>query len=642
MARRTSACSRCVGSGGSAGAQALVTLRAALADPEARIVGAAAAAIGVAASLDDESSTAATAELVAALGRVGDEAKPLVIEAIGRAADATAQQALVPYLTAAPPIAEAAALALGRYGRRKLGLDPAVRSALLAVSMRSYAAAYAIAREQPPATDDAVALKSRFYAALTQEAPEIRAQALVGIARHGLVGNLRADVEHALLDTDWRVAVEAVRALAGDKGDEAGRDAVAASLARRYAELEKGTQTESHVVLEALRTLAPYGDRPLVLAAVTSLATSAAGSAKLDGLTRGWIECLATVVIVRGTPAHDLTIVDRCHLPDHLRLPLVAELVTAHVGTLDAQRTALGTLLVHADPRVRAAGLGAVAALWGAGGEADHRAALATVVSALGSTDPIIAGTAIEAATGLYDAIGAGDHAALDAAVIARAQHETEPELGAAILELVGKQKLAAGADACRAGLHGHPIRVKAARGCLRALGEAAPPSPPMPALAPPVDVTAVIGMKLVWHLVTTRGEISIALRPDVAPWSVATVVALTRKGFYDGLEIHRVVPDFVAQGGDPTQSGAGGPGFSTPAEPGEPRGWPRLRGRRGGDRGFRARLVAARSGSSCTAAPPHLDGRYTWIGTVQSGQKSADALLIGDKVTRAMIEVVP
>lgn len=629
------------GLGRTGGPQALETLRAMLSDPEPRIATAAAAAIGVAAAIDDETPVDATPQLLAVLARVPDAERPRVLEAIGRAADASAQTALVPYLTAAPPLAEAAAFALGRYGRRKIALDPAVRRALLQVSMSTYAAAYAIAREQPPEAADDGTLKSRLYAALTQDAPEIRAQALVGIAKHGLVGTLRTAVEHALLDRDWRVAVEAVRALAGDKGDDAGRDAVAAALARRYAELEKGTQPEAHVVMEALRVLAAAGDRPTVLAAVTALSTSINTSSHLDGLTRDWLACLAAVVIVHGDDAHDLSRVERCHLPDHLKLPLVAELVSAHIGTLDAQRTALGKLLVHADPRVRAAGLGAVPALWAGGSDADHRAAIATVVSALGAKDPIIAGSAVDAATSLYEVIGTGDHSALDAAVIERARREPDPELSAAMLELVGKQKLAAGADACRAGLTGHPVRVKAARGCLRALGEAVPPAPPLPQLAPPVDVTAVIGAKLVWHLVTTRGEIVIDLRPEVAPWSVATVVTLTRRGFYDGLEVHRVVPNFVAQGGDPTGSGAGGPGFTTPAEPGALADGPGF-----GAGGVGMADAGPDSGGSqwfvMHSQAPHLDGRYTWIGTVKSGQKSADALLIGDKVTRATVEVVP
>jgi peptidyl-prolyl cis-trans isomerase B (cyclophilin B) len=155
---------------------------------------------------------------------------------------------------------------------------------------------------------------------------------------------------------------------------------------------------------------------------------------------------------------------------------------------------------------------------------------------------------------------------------------------------------------------------------------------------APPVDVASVIGAPLRWHLTTSRGEIVIALRPDVAPWAVATIVTLTRKGFYDGLEFHRVVPDFVVQGGDPTMSGWGGPGFTTPAEPGTALDGPGFAiggtgiadaGRdSGGSQWFVMHSRAA-----------HLDGRYTWIGTVESGQKYADALQIGDKVERAVIE---
>jgi cyclophilin family peptidyl-prolyl cis-trans isomerase len=131
---------------------------------------------------------------------------------------------------------------------------------------------------------------------------------------------------------------------------------------------------------------------------------------------------------------------------------------------------------------------------------------------------------------------------------------------------------------------------------------------------------------------------VTIELHPDAAPWAVATIVALTRKGYYDGRELHRVVPGFVVQGGDPTESGWGGPGFMIPAEP--------------SDRtvsGFAAGGVgiadAGRdSGGSqwfvMHARAPHLDGRYTWIGRVADGQAAADALLIGDRVVRATVEV--
>jgi peptidyl-prolyl cis-trans isomerase B (cyclophilin B) len=132
-----------------------------------------------------------------------------------------------------------------------------------------------------------------------------------------------------------------------------------------------------------------------------------------------------------------------------------------------------------------------------------------------------------------------------------------------------------------------------------------------------------------------------VKLRPEVAPWAVATIVTLTRRGYYDNLEVHRVVGNFVAQGGDPTQSGWGGPGFMIPAEPHTAADGP----------GFAVGGVGVAdagrdSGGSqwfvMHSRAPHLDGRYTWFGTVESGQKSADALLIGDRVLSAVIEIAP
>ena len=150
-----------------------------------------------------------------------------------------------------------------------------------------------------------------------------------------------------------------------------------------------------------------------------------------------------------------------------------------------------------------------------------------------------------------------------------------------------------------------------------------------------------MIGKALRWRVTTTRGDLVIALHPDVAPWAVAMIVALTRKHFYDGLAFHRVVPNFVVQGGDPTESGSGGPGFSIPAEPAA----------LADGIGYRAGGVGiADSGRDSGGSQwfamhsraPHLDGRYTQIGTLETGQKSADALLIGDRVVRATIEVGP
>jgi cyclophilin family peptidyl-prolyl cis-trans isomerase len=67
---------------------------------------------------------------------------------------------------------------------------------------------------------------------------------------------------------------------------------------------------------------------------------------------------------------------------------------------------------------------------------------------------------------------------------------------------------------------------------------------------------------KYYWMLFTSEGRMKIELLPEFAPRHVGTIIYLTRLGFYDGLLFHRIVPNFMAQGGDPTATGKGGPGF--------------------------------------------------------------------------------
>ena len=634
------------------GAKSIAILVGALSDPDPGVIGAAAGAIGVAASLDDD-ELAVTDDLIAALPRGGGP----VIEALGRAGTAAAQPALVAAL-ADPALAELAGLALARHGRRKIALAEPSRGALVAATASAdpkvrYAAVYALAREhQPP---DHPAVVAALVARLGDPVAEIRAQAIAGLGRRKAVASARsagAKLEELLLDRDWRVAVEAVRALGGSDGD-ADKDAIAAALVRRYGELSRGDAAAAHVVIEGEKALAGSARRPLVATALATLATEAPAATALPALTRGWIACLAVSATVRVEPDPDLGAVERCALDDHLRLPLVAELISAEVGSLAARRAALARLAAHRDPRVRAAGLGALAALWKAGDAGDHRAAITTLVAAFASPDPVVAGAAVDAASAIYEAVGTGDRAslaALDDAVIVRAATERDPELGSSILTLLGKHTGVGGpagpaaraaVEACRAALGGDPVRAKAAAGCLKALGETAPQLAPIMANPPPVDVSTVIGKVLRWRVTTTRGDMVILLHPDVAPWAVATIVALTRKGFYNGLEFHRVVPNFVVQGGDPTESGAGGPGFAIPAEPGT------LVDGVGYQAGGVGIADAGRdSGGSqwfvMHSRAPHLDGRYTWIGTLESGQKSADALLIGDRIVSAAIEGAP
>lgn len=69
------------------------------------------------------------------------------------------------------------------------------------------------------------------------------------------------------------------------------------------------------------------------------------------------------------------------------------------------------------------------------------------------------------------------------------------------------------------------------------------------------------------WDLETNKGKLSIKLKPEVAPMHVSSTIYLTQLGFYDGLTFHRVIPGFMAQGGDPLGNGQGNPGYKYEGE---------------------------------------------------------------------------
>ncbi len=136
----------------------------------------------------------------------------------------------------------------------------------------------------------------------------------------------------------------------------------------------------------------------------------------------------------------------------------------------------------------------------------------------------------------------------------------------------------------------------------------------------PPMTIDPEGAYQAVLH--TERGDITVRLMPDVAPVTVNNFVFLAREGFYDGCTFHRVIPGFVAQGGDPTGSGRGGPGYRIPDELNETPF----------DQGV---LGMANAGPNTNGSQfylmigdaPHLNGRYTAFGRVESGMDVALAL---------------
>ena len=131
----------------------------------------------------------------------------------------------------------------------------------------------------------------------------------------------------------------------------------------------------------------------------------------------------------------------------------------------------------------------------------------------------------------------------------------------------------------------------------------------------------------------TDKGVIVIELYPKVAPKTVDNFETLVKKGFYNGLTFHRVVPDFVVQGGDPDGTGMGGPGYTVPAEidPNEHH----LRGSvataRTGDDVNPKRDSSGSQFYICLEPQPGLDGQYTIFGGVIKGMDVVDQIKKGD-----------
>ena len=133
----------------------------------------------------------------------------------------------------------------------------------------------------------------------------------------------------------------------------------------------------------------------------------------------------------------------------------------------------------------------------------------------------------------------------------------------------------------------------------------------------------------------TSRGLIKVELFADKAPLTVANFVNLVQRGFYDGLDFHRVIADFMIQGGCPEGSGRGGPGYRFEDET------------RNGVAHERGSLSMANAGPNTNGSQffithiktDWLDGRHTVFGQVLEGQEVVDAIKQGDLINKITIE---
>ncbi len=129
----------------------------------------------------------------------------------------------------------------------------------------------------------------------------------------------------------------------------------------------------------------------------------------------------------------------------------------------------------------------------------------------------------------------------------------------------------------------------------------------------------------------TDKGDIEGVLYPSKAPVTVANFLNLAKRGYYNGLKFHRVIPDFMIQGGDPTGTGGGGPGYRF-----EDECTPELKHDKPGIFSM-ANAGPGTNGSQffiTHVATPWLNGKHTVYGHVTKGQDVVNAIAAGDKIT--------
>ena len=542
-----------------------------------------------------------------ALGLIGD---PSAADAIGRLAQQIVQSGA---LGALPPADEdarrdtpAAAFRLALSALVRLKAFEPLRSAVLdaagAPLVRWWPVAFALQRIGNPGALAALRVLAR------DAQPYTQAFAVKGL------GELKDRASLAMLlplvgSAQKNVAIEAVRAL-GKIGDP--------SAAPALLKLVQTQKSDAHLRLEAVQALG-------------SIHADGVFDTLLDSLTdpNPSIRAAAFHAAAAFDPDAFITVLSGID-PDpswNVRSALASALALLKP---EAALPRLTMMLGDSDQRVVPAVLDALITLHAPSApaillerlKADDPVVRAAAARGLGSLKPAGGAAALADAyrTGQRDPLYVARAAALDALVKYGAA-DAKPTLEAALAD------------------KDWAVRVKAAR-LMKSLDPAADVEAqirPAPTTLPAETYAAARvtdpSVSTEIYIDTDRGTIQIELAVLDAPLTAENFVRLARKGFFDGVSIHRVVPDFVVQDGDPRGDGEGGPGFTIRDELNER---PYLRGTVG------MALDWADTGGSqffITHSPqPHLDAKYTVFGRVVSGMEVVDQIQQWDVIRRVRV----
>ena len=512
-----------------------------------------------------------------------------------------------------------AAIALGGAARAKAPVPEAARPGLERLARHllpvpRWAGVYALGQLKTPAS------RPVLVAALRDDDPEVRAVAAKGLGDVALPEDTPA-LKALLRDPDGRVAAEATRGLVTlatrcPAGPCPTADALV-ELDDRAAGLGPASLGELVPPLLALaQAPVPESARRVLVRIRTTLRAVSQTTPDPVRATVAWLDCRMAAAEDRQRGWLDETL--RCghdRIPEarRLRLGLDAVATSPRLGEARVQK-ALLPFLRHPSPQVRAAAAGIPAA-------AKAPELIPALRPLLQDPDPIVRASAVDALATLGDQASA-------ASILAGAR--TVPvDVITTYADALVKLKPPGTAELFRQWLgspHAH-VRHEAARVLSTLEGfPVRAPSLPAKAEAPPANSLAA---GTLWRIETAHGPVVIAPDIDAAPATVAQLSRLAREGYFRGLTFHRVVPDFVVQGGDPRGDGEGGPGFSLPCEV-SARTY--LRGTvgmalSGKDTGGSQFFVAL-------SPQPHLDGRYTIIGTMTSGMGALDGMVEGDPLS--------
>lgn len=595
----------------------LPVFTAALADPEAAVRHEAVLAVGLLWGDGD------AAPLMARYAAEPDaRVREALIEAIGRCAGSDEGITFLAGLVPAPDtlVAARAALALGVAGYRKVSITAALPALTAATRHRAgsvrWAAAYAFFRGAPDEGVNATRLL------LKDRDPLARLYAVRTIAAAKRT-SLAAAVSELARDPDWRVRVEALKALPALKGH------VLFSLA--------GLNVDDPVPVVQVTAIETLGD----------LHTDQGLTYLQRILNESEDDALRGAAIVAKTK-----IQQDGALPDLKRWrgstnPAIRRACAQAFGLLrsDQARALLAEMITDQEPSVLAEVVSALS-------EYPQLVSLADIRSALRSDDIAVLTnaasalgqrrdrTSITALCDVFDRLKAPSDVE-PMVEIARALGRIASPTDTAVSHgVLSPESRAHAVATLKAGIADTDLNV--ARACAEALqvidGKDHSSEIPAASAAPgfplhSAEIAAPPARQA--RIVTPRGEIVFELFPGAAPNTVANFVRLAASGYFNGLNIHRVVPGFVTQDGDPRGDGWGGPGYAIRCEYNDLRY----------DTGMVGMALSGKdTGGSqyfITHAPqPHLDGRYTIFGRVVSGLEVLPRLLRGERVDR--VELIP